>query len=236
MALADEHGLAVDIHCDETDDDHSRFVEVMVGETIRRGMSGRVTASHTTAMHSYNNAYAYRLITNIARAGLHMVTNPLDNSVLQGRFDSGPIRRGHTRIKELQAAGVNVCIGHDSVMDPWYPLGYGDPLQAAFVLAHFGQMSGDAELRRLIEMITVNPAAALGVPDYGLRTGGPADLVVFDASTEADALRLVAPRTLVLRRGRVVARTTPARHTVIWNGTEEPVTFLRQQAEGAGHL
>jgi cytosine/creatinine deaminase len=227
MALADEHGLAVDIHCDETDDDHSRFVEVMVAETIRRGMSGRVTASHTTAMHSYNAAYAYRLITNIARAGLHMVTNPLDNAVLQGRFDTGPIRRGHTRIKELQAAGVNVCIGHDSVMDPWYPLGYGDPLQAAFVLVHFGQMSGDAELRRLIEMITVNPAAALGVPDYGLRPGGPADLVVFDAPTEADALRLVAPRTLVLRGGKILARAVPAQHTVFWNGTEEPVTFQR---------
>ncbi len=227
MALADEHGLAVDIHCDETDDDHSRFVEVMAAETIRRGMSGRVTASHTTAMHSYNGAYAYRLITNIARAGLHMVTNPLDNAVLQGRFDTGPIRRGHTRIKELQAAGVNVCIGHDSVMDPWYPLGYGDPLQAAFVLAHLGQLSGDAELRRLIEMITVNPAAALGVPDYGLRPGGPADLVVFDAPTEADALRLVAPRTLVLRGGRVLARSTPAQHTVLWASVEEPVTFLR---------
>jgi cytosine/creatinine deaminase len=227
MALADEHGLAVDIHCDETDDDHSRFVEVMAAETIRRGMSGRVTASHTTAMHSYNSAYAYRLINNIARAGLHMVTNPLDNSVLQGRFDTGPIRRGHTRVKQLQEAGVNVCIGHDSVMDPWYPLGYGDPLQAAFVLVHLGQMSGDAELRRLIEMITLNPAAALGVPDYGLRPGGPASLVVFDAPSEADALRLVAPRTLVLRDGKVVARATPAQHTVSWNGTEEPVTFLR---------
>jgi cytosine/creatinine deaminase len=227
IALADEHGLQVDIHCDETDDDHSRFVEVMAAETIRRGMSGRVTASHTTAMHSYNNAYAYRLINNIARAGLHMVTNPLDNAVLQGRFDTGPIRRGHTRVKQLQEAGVNVAIGHDSVMDPWYPLGYGDPLQAAFVLAHLGQMSGDAELRRLIEMITVNPAAALGVPDYGLRPGGPADLVVFDAPSEADALRLVAPRTLVLRGGKVVARATPAVRTVTFDGTEEPVTFLR---------
>ena len=227
MALADEHGLRVDIHCDETDDEHSRFVEVMAAETIRRGMSGRVTASHTTAMHSYNAAYAYRLITNIARAGLHMVTNPLDTSVLQGRFDTGPIRRGHTRVKELLAAGVNVCIGHDSVMDPWYPLGYGDPLQSAFVLVHLGQMSGDGELRQLIEMITTSPAAALGVPGYGLRTGGPADLVVFDAPSEADALRLVAPRTLVLRAGKVVARATPAQHTVSWNGTEEPVTFLR---------
>jgi cytosine/creatinine deaminase len=227
MALADEHGLAVDIHCDETDDDHSRFVEVMAAETIRRGMSGRVTASHTTAMHSYNNAYAHRLISNIARAGLHMVTNPLDNSVLQGRFDTGPIRRGHTRVKQLQEAGVNVCIGHDSVMDPWYPLGYGDPLQAAFVFVHLGQMSGDGELRRLIEMITTNPARALGVPDYGLRPGGPADLVVFDAPSEADALRLVAPRTLVLRGGKVVARATPAQHTVLWDGAEEQVTFLR---------
>jgi cytosine/creatinine deaminase len=227
MALADEHGLRVDIHCDETDDDQSRFVEVMAAETIRRGMSGRVTASHTTAMHSYNAAYAYRLIGNIARAGLHMVTNPLDNSVLQGRFDTGPIRRGHTRVKQLMEAGVNVCIGHDSVMDPWYPLGYGDPLQAAFVLVHLGQMSGDQELRTLIDMITVNPARALGVPDYGLRVGGPADLVVFDAPSEADALRLVAPRTLVLRGGRVVARATPAQHTVIWDGSEEPVTFLR---------
>jgi len=95
------------------------------------------------------------------------------------------------------------------------------------VLVHLGQMSGDAELRRLIDMITVCPAEALGVPDYGLRTGGPADLVVFDAPSEADALRLVAPRTLVLRGGKVVARATPAQHTVVWQGTEEPVTFLR---------
>jgi cytosine/creatinine deaminase len=225
MALAEEHGLRVDIHCDETDDEHSRFLETMVAETIRRGLGGRVTASHTTAMHSYNAAYASRLITNIKRAGLHMVTNPLDNSVLQGRFDTGPIRRGHTRVKELLAAGVNVAIGHDSVMDPWYPLGFGDPLQAAFVLAHLGHMSGDHELRTLIDMITVAPAAALGVEDYGLEIGGPADLVVFDARSEAEALRLQRPRHLVLRAGKVVAETEPAHSTVTWNGVTEDVEF-----------
>jgi cytosine/creatinine deaminase len=225
MALAEEHGLRVDIHCDETDDEHSRFVETMAAETIRRGMSGRVTASHTTAMHSYNAAYASRLITNIARAGLHMVTNPLDNAVLQGRFDQGPVRRGHTRVKQLHEAGVNVAIGHDSVMDPWYPLGYGDPLQAAFVLAHLGHMSGDQELRTLIDMITVAPAAALGVTDYGLGLGTPADLVVFEARTEAEALRLQRPRHLVLWAGKVVAATEPARSTVLWHGQEQEVTF-----------
>ncbi len=225
--LAEEFELLVDIHCDETDDDHARFVEVMAAETIKRRMGGRVTASHTTAMGSYNNAYAGRLITNIARAGLHMVTNPLDNSVLQGRFDTGPIRRGHTRVKELIAAGVNVSIGHDSVMDPWYPLGYGDPAQAAFVLAHYGHMSGSTELPYLFEMVTTNPAAALGVDTGGIREGGPASLVVFDAPTPEDALRRVTPRFLVLRDGAVVARTEPARTTVTALGGSREVTFLR---------
>src|SRR3954449_2021089 len=158
MGLADEHGLLVDVHCDETDDEHSRFVEVMAAQTIRRGMAGRVTASHTTAMHSYNGAYAHRLIANIARSGMHVVTNPLDNAVLQGRFDTGPVRRGHTRVKQLQQAGVTVAVGHDSVMDPWYPLGVGDPLQAAFMLAHLGHMSGADELPRLLEMGPTDPA------------------------------------------------------------------------------
>ena len=227
MALAAEHGLRVDIHCDETDDEHSRFVEVMAAETIRLGMEGRVTASHTTAMHGYNNAYAHRVINNLKRARMHMVTNPLDNSVLQGRFDSYPIRRGHTRVKELLAAGVNTSIGHDSVMDPWYPLGYGDPLQAAFVLAHYGQMSGAEELKTLIQMITAHPAAALGVENYGLEVGNRADLVAFAAPSEMDAIRLVAPRRLVLRGGKVVARTEPAVTTVVWDGREEVVDFLK---------
>src|SRR5881628_3643829 len=205
FALAANKGLRVDIHCDETDDDQSRFVEVMAAETIRLGMGGRVTASHTTAMHSYNNAYAYRLINNLKRAQMHMVTNPLDNSTLQGRFDSYPIRRGHTRVKELLAAGINVCIGHDSVMDPWYPLGYGDPLQAAFVLAHYGQMSGYEELLTLFDMIGPNGARAMGIKGYGLEVGCRADLVIFDAPSEMDAVRLVPVRRAVIRAGNVVA-------------------------------
>ena len=226
VALAHEFNRQVDIHCDETDDEHSRFLEVLAAETIRLNLQGRVTASHTTAMHSYNNAYAGRLIVNVRRAGLHMVTNPLDNAVLQGRFDHYPIRRGHTRIKELLAAGVTVCLGHDSVMDPWYPLGKADPLQAAFVLAHYGQMSGYEEIRTLIDMITVNGARTLGLTDYGLEPGCRADLVLFDAPTEGDAVRLIAPRRLVIRAGRVVARTESARQFVTWDGREEPVDFM----------
>src|SRR3970282_2600884 len=101
--LAAEYDRQADLHCDETDDDQSRFLELLAAETIGLGLQGRVTASHTTAMHSYNNAYAYRLIRWIRNAGVHFVTNPLDNSVLQGRFDGYPIRRGFTRVKALLA-------------------------------------------------------------------------------------------------------------------------------------
>ena len=227
LALAARYGRPADLHCDETDDDHSRFLEVLCAETIRLGLQGRVTASHTTAMHSYNNAYADRLIRLVRAAGVTIVTNPLDNSVLQGRFDAYPIRRGFTRVKQLVGAGVNVAIGHDSIMDPWYPLGVGDPLQCCFVMVHYGQMSGHDELARLLDFVTVNAARCLGVEDYGLAEGRRADLVVFDAASAVDAIRTLAPRRAVVSGGRLVARTAPRQTVVTLNGRDEPVTFLR---------
>jgi cytosine/creatinine deaminase len=227
LELAARYRRPADLHCDETDDPHSRFLELVAAETIRLGLQGRVTASHTTAMHSYPNAYADRLIRLVRAAGLHMVTNPLDNSVLQGRFDSYPIRRGFTRVKELLRAGVNVAIGHDSIMDPWYPLGVGDPVQACFVMVHYGQLSGHEELASMLEFVTTRAARCLGLAPYGLAENGPADLVLFDAPTAADAVRTLAARSAVVSRGRLVARTAPARTTLHLGDREEPVTFRR---------
>jgi cytosine deaminase len=227
LRFASERGLQADLHCDETDDDQSRFLELVAAETIRLGLQGRVTASHTTAMHSYNNAYAYRLIRWMRSAGVHIITNPLDNAVLQGRFDGYPVRRGYTRVKELLASGVNVALGHDSIMDPWYPLGIGDPIQACFVMAHYGHMSGVEELETLLDMVTTRAAACVGLTGYGLAEGCQADLVVFDAPTPMDVIRLMAPRVVVISRGRVVARTTPARSDVILPGGPQSVDFRR---------
>jgi len=218
LELAHQTGLPVDIHCDETDDEQSRFLETMAAETLRLKLSGRVAASHTTAMHSYNNAYADKIIGNVRRAGLHVICNPPDNSVLQGRFDHYPIRRGLTRVKELLAAGVNVAAGHDSVMDPWYPMGKGDPLHTAFVLLHYGLMSGRDDRAHLFPMLSSRAAAiwnnrlvrgSEGLEGHGLAVGNPADLIVWPVPTEDDALRILPMRRYVLKRGRVVAETRP---------------------------
>jgi cytosine deaminase len=228
--LARETGAPVDLHCDETDDEHSRFLEVVAARTMRDGMEGRVVAGHTTAMGSYNDAYAFKLLQILKRAGVTIVANPLDNIVLQGRLDTYPKRRGMTRVKELDAAGVNVACGHDSIMDPWYPLGRGSMLDALSMLVHVAQMTGRAELFRAYEMVTTNPARAAEV-EYGVKEGQPANFVVFDCADEAEAIRLRPAARWVVRLGRVVAETEPARSTVHHAGAPHEVTFTKPTAQ-----
>ena len=229
--LARETGKPIDLHCDETDDPQSRFLEVVAARTMRDGMGGRVVAGHTTAMGSYDDAYAFKLIQILRRAGVTILANPLDNIVLQGRFDTYPKRRGMTRVKELDAAGVNVACGHDSIMDPWYPLGRGSMLDALSMLVHVGQMTGRAELFRAYEMVTTNPARAAEV-EYGLEEGRPANFIVLDCEDEAEAIRLRPPAVWVVRLGRVVAETQPARSMVHAGGESVPVTFTMRDLKG----
>lgn len=209
--LAERFNARIDIHCDETGDDQSRFVEVMAKNTILTGMGSRVTASHTTSMHNYNNDYALKLMGIFARAQMNFITNPFDNSVLQNRTDGYPRRRGHTRVDELHAKGVNVSIGHDSIMDPWYPMGRGNMLEAANLLMHMAHMSGYNQIYSLFDMITLNSAVTMGLENtYGLEVGKDASLVVLDASDEMEAIRLTAECLYVLRKGEIVSRTVPA--------------------------
>jgi cytosine deaminase len=229
--LARETGAPIDLHCDETDDEQSRFLEVVAARTMRDGMQGRVVAGHTTAFGSYNDAYAFKLLQILKRAGVTIVANPLDNITLQGRFDTYPKRRGMTRVKELDAAGINVACGHDSIMDPWYPLGRGSMLDALSMLVHVAQMTGRRELFRAYDMVTVNPAKAAEV-EFGLEEGLPANFVVFDCADEAEAIRLRPAARWVVRLGRLVAETRPAESVVHAAGGTHPVSFTREEKHG----
>ncbi|WP_435099200.1 cytosine deaminase [Halarchaeum sp. P4] len=226
--LAERHGRPLDLHIDETDDPGSRFTEVLASEALKRDIGERTTASHTTAMHSYPNAYAGKVVSLLAESGVSVVTNPPDNSVLQGRYDDYPRRRGHTRIDQLREAGVTVGIGHDSVVDPWYHYGVGDQLDAAFVLLHYAHMSGRDDVGALWEMLTEANADVVGVGDeYGLEEDTEGSLVVYDARSPFDALRKRAPRLRVVKGGQEVARTDPATHTVTRGGDVRDVSYDR---------
>jgi cytosine deaminase len=234
--LARRYNRDIDCHCDETDDPHSRFTEVMAADTLEQGWAGRVTVSHCTAMHSWDNAYAFKLMRLLARGRLNVVCNPYDNIILQGRFDTYPKRRGMARLKELLQAGVNVSLGHDSIMDPWYPLGRGDMLAAASLALHIAQMSGHDEIAAMYGLVTTNAARTLNIADrYGIEEGKPANLIIVDASGPHDALRLVLPRLQVIKDGRVVASTTPSRSHVLRDGSEELISYVPSDAAQADH-
>ncbi len=228
VGLAEKYGRLVDVHCDEIDDEQSRFVEVLSALALRTGLRDRVTASHTTAMHSYGGAYASKLLRFCARSGMNFVANPLVNIHLQGRFDTYPKRRGVTRIKEMAAMGINVSLGHDDILEPWYPMGCGSMLDVAHMAVHAAQMTGRDEMRTVFHMVTDAGARTLYLgTSYGIVVGNPADLVLLDAVDELDALRRQSAARVVISKGRVVARTTPAVTTVSLGGSPHGVDYAR---------
>ena len=207
--LAAERGLRVDMHCDESDDPMSRHIETLAFHAQRLGLHGRVTGSHLTSMHSMDNYYVSKLIPLMAEAQVHVVANPLINITLQGRHDTYPRRRGMTRVPELMAAGLNVAFGHDCVMDPWYPLGSADMLEVAQMGLHVAQMTSPAQIAACFDAVTINAAKVLGIEQHGLEIGGDANLVLLQAHSIVEAVRLRANRLVVWRRGKRVAGSAP---------------------------
>ena len=212
MDLAERTGCLVDVHCDETDDPQSRFLEVLAEQARVREMGERVTASHTTAMGSYDNAYCSKLFRLLKLSQINFVSCPTESIHLQGRFDTYPKRRGLTRVAELDRAGMNVCFGQDSIVDPWYPLGNGNILRILEAGLHICHMLGYEDLERCLDLITDNSARTLNLGErYGLEVGRPANLLVLSAPDDYEMLRTQGHALLSVRNGQVLMRRTPAR-------------------------
>lgn len=222
--LAQRSDAYVHVFCDETDDVNSKYLEVCASLAISSGMGSRVTAAHVNAAAYYNESYFRKVIGLVKNSGISIVACPLINSVMQGRFDSYPKGRGITRIKEFQSAGINVALSHDDICSPFYPLGTGNPLDAAYMAAHLAHMSGRSELQSLIGMITNGGAGAMNLKNYGFEGGviqhnAPASFLLYNARDSSDLIRQrISPR-YVFRKGHLLAETLPA-VTSLWGTVE----------------
>ena len=211
MDLAERTGCLVDVHCDETDDPQSRFLEVLAEEARVRGMGARVTASHTVAMGSYDNAYCYKLFRLLKLSGINFVSCPTESIHLQGRFDNYSKRRGVTRVAEIDRAGMNVCFGQDSIVDPWYPLGNGNILLILEAGLHICHMLGYEDLQRCLDLITDNSARTLNLGErYGIEVGRPANLLLLSAPDDYEMVRTQGHALVSVRNGKVLMQRTPA--------------------------
>ncbi|PSW19958.1 cytosine deaminase [Photobacterium sanctipauli] len=226
--LARKYDRLIDVHCDEIDDEQSRFVETLAALAHKFEMGDKVTASHTTAMHSYNGAYASRLFRLLKMSGISFVANPLVNIHLQGRFDDYPKRRGVTRVKEMLASDINVCFGHDDVFDPWYPLGTANMMQVLHMGLHVCQVMGYDQINNSLDLISTNSAHTLNIQDhYGIEVGKPGNLLVLPAENGFDAVRRQVPVRYSVRQGNVIAETQPATTKIELDNGKEEVTFRR---------
>jgi len=226
--LAKKYDRRIDGHIDETDDPSSRYLEVVASRAVKQGWIGKVAAGHVTASHSWDAAYRYRILDLLKRAGVTIVANPLVNVHLQGRFDQYPKRRGMAPLKQFAHNGVNVALGHDDIMDPWYPLGIGSMIQVLFMAVHLDQWTGINELSQSFELITHNASKCWGnEKEYGIEVGKRANLLVMNAKSELDVLREVGLPLYVVKDGTIVAKNLDRRFSeVLYNGRWEKLSFF----------
>jgi cytosine deaminase len=189
--LAQEFGKDVSMLLDDAGDANLRTLEVMASEAIKRGWQGRALAHHCRAMALYPEPYFEHLAGMLRRAGISVVSDP----------HTGPL---HARVGELLAAGINVCLGQDDISDAYYPYGRNNMLEVAFLASHLLWMMSRRDMETLYDMITITPAKAMNIPNFGIAKGQPAHLVVLDQPDVVEALRFHSPPGVVISHGSVV--------------------------------
>ncbi len=189
--LAQEFDRDVSMLLDDAGDPSLRTLEMMATEALRRGWQGRALAHHCRAMSQYPLPYFYRLVETLKRAGVGVVSDP----------HTGPL---HARVKDLIESGVLVSLGQDDISDAYYPFGRNNMLEVAFLASHLLWMTTRAEIDRLYDLVTVDAARSINVPDFGLAPGAAAHFVVLDQPDELEALRFHAAPVRVVSHGRLV--------------------------------
>ncbi len=175
FALAIEYDKDVSMLLDDAGDPDLRTTEMLIKKTLKEGWEGRVTIQHARAMSMYNEVY-YRKIEHLLKtARIGLVSDP----------QTGPL---HARVKDLHNAGVSVALGQDDIADAYYPFGRNNMLEVAFLAAHIMQMTTYDDIDILYDLITTNAAKALGIENFELSVGNPANLVILDANNEVEAL------------------------------------------------
>ena len=214
IELATKYDRLIDVHCDETDDTQSRFLELLNALALMEGIGTRTTASHTCSFGSADNSYAFRMMKLFQKSGINFISCPTENIYLEGRQDTYPKRRGITRVKELNDNGINVCFAQDSMSDPWYPLGNGNMMMILDHGIHIAQMMSLEEITNDLDLVTKNGAVTMNIMDhYGIEEGKPANFIVLDAKSEFEAICERAGITASVRNGEFLFQKTPVQVT-----------------------
>jgi cytosine/creatinine deaminase len=205
---AEAFGVPLDFHADSSDDPAMLTCDYIAEQTMARGMHGRVTLGHLCTLDVLQPEHRARVIDKLREAQVHAISLPATESHVKGRADVCRTWRGVTRIEELRTAGVNVSISTNNIVNPFTPYGHPDLLRQALVAAMTAHLGNLDQLAWLLDLVTVNPARALGIENYGLKEGCRADVVVLDATTPAQAITEQVEKLWVCKEGQILMQNT----------------------------
>jgi cytosine deaminase len=189
--IAEEFDKPVSMLVDDAGDPGLRSLELMALETIKRGWHGRSLAHHARAMELYPGPYFQKVAALLKQARMGVVSDP----------HTGPL---HARVRDLLEADVLVCLGMDDISDAYYPYGRSNMLEVAFLVSHLLWMTTRDDMETLYDMVTTEAAKAIGLVDFSIKIGSPANLVVLDEPNVLEALRNHAPPAYVISHGKLV--------------------------------
>ena len=182
----------------------TRWTSDLVCEfTERHGYGGRVAIGHGTK-YSLLPPARLRDPRRPACVGRGRSDGAPRDRPLRHWPASGPRRRsrGVADANALIECGANCSLSTNNVLNPFTPFGDCSLIRIANLYANVVQRGNEDELAECFEMLTRRAARLLRRDDYGIEVGRPADLVVWDARSPAEAVATVAVPLHGFKRGR----------------------------------
>lgn len=208
--LAEERGLALDLHVDESLDAEDDGLDRVARLAIARGFSRPIVCGHCCSLSVQPRAQREATLARVREAGITVVSLPLCNLYLQDRQRPGrhPRWRGIAPLRELHHHGVPVALASDNTRDPFYAYGDLDLLEVFRVGVRVGHL--DHPVGDWPDSVCGAPARAMGLPERGrIGVGLPADLVLFRGRDYSELLARPESDRLVLRAGVAIDSTLP---------------------------
>jgi cytosine/adenosine deaminase-related metal-dependent hydrolase len=193
FAIAERHGVGIDIHLHEPGTLGGFAIELIAERTRALGLQGKVTVSHAFCLGMVDRPTFETLAGLLAVNDISIMTH-------------APGHVAFPPIQPLREAGVVVCSGSDNIRDSWGPYGNADMLERAMLLGYRSNYRRDPDIETALDVTIFGGATVMGAERYGLEVGCRADFVVVPGDTLAEAVVNRPPRSLVVKGGAVVAR------------------------------